>query len=160
MGLDLPFGAFNGLLHDHIPLYGDLVPDPSRFFTLQVFAYALLIGLSFGTIGRWPVRRLLDIVEAPMPVLLRSAVLPLVVCIAALLYVAPFLGFDFSTATAFDASQNREIVDAVDRAELEAHDAGARFAMFRRRARSVYGQRPSSTIRSPSFRRPPTSVFR
>ncbi|GAC1542270.1 MAG: hypothetical protein NVS3B16_07010 [Vulcanimicrobiaceae bacterium] len=142
-GLNSPFGPLNALLHDRVPLYGDLFRDPSKFFVLQTFAYAIVIGLVANVVPRWPFGRLQDVLEAPLSRVVRCVLVPAGAALAALLYVAPFLGWDFSTAAAFDAGQNKAVVEAVDRAEREANDAGARFAMFPPGVRVAYAGNPA-----------------
>lgn len=129
-GLNSPFSAINALLHDRVPLYAELFRDPSKFYVLQVVAYTLLIGLSIGPNVRWPFRRLLDLVEAPISTVVRFVGVPLLATIAAILYLAPFLGWDFSTATAFDPAQNKNVVSSVEEAEHAVTGNGGRFAMF------------------------------
>ncbi len=140
-GQNSPFGPMNAALHRYIPLYGDLFRDPSKFYVLQVVAYALVLGSV--RLPKWRYHRLRDFADAPLVGLVRDIGAPVSIGCAAAFYLIPFLVWDFATVSAFDPAQNRAVATAVGRAEREARQTDARFTMFPPGVRVQYAGSPA-----------------
>lgn len=140
-GENSPFGGLNDALHRDVPLYGDLFRDPSKFYILQVVAYAFL--LSALRMPSWPYRYVGDLTAEPLERLVAHTAKPALLACAAVLYLVPFLAWTFATVSAFDPSQNPVAVAAVDRAEADARAKHARFTMFPPGVRVQYAGSPS-----------------